>query len=247
MKLSSSATSAPIDLDALVGALPILADRWRKLRFATNGVLDESNHVHTGLNVTSGTHPFQDAHYGVRLRAPEGTAEFTVEVIEDSTERLRFRVASDGQETEVALHHPLRPTAIDTSSTVDTGTEWPTGGSARIETRTDFAGAHPHFALTARHRLFRGKGEVVVDASNRAEWTIRLSVYARGRSLARPLVAIASPLVRRRIQRAVDESLAKTARNVSSFNSELAHEVGGPPTSERIADYAMRKFFESLA
>jgi hypothetical protein len=241
LRIATSADSSPIDIVALAGALPLFADRWRALSFGPED-------GHPGLTVESGTHPLPGARYRLQLKGEsERSTVLGVEILEDNSTRTRLRLEAEGQTTELTVRHLLNPDAIETRSLVDTGGEWPMRGGLTVIMKVDLQKAHPAIHVDVEHRLLLVRAEAVVDTSNATKWTTRMTANVRGRSVLRPLTSVGLLLARPVVRRQMEKMHTGFASAVDAFNTRLADELGGTPTSDRIADYAMRELVENLS
>jgi hypothetical protein len=184
----------------------------------------------------------------MRLRGPDDrVTELRLEILEDGTPLTRIRLESAEQSTEIAVHHLLNPDVIEARSIIDAGGEWPMRGGIAVDAKVELQKAHPVVQISIDHRMLLAHAKAAVDASGATRWTTEMTASVRGRSFIRPLVAIALLLARSRVRREVEILHVGFASAVDTFNARLAEELGGQPTSERIADFAMREFLKSVA
>jgi hypothetical protein len=256
VQFRSSATTAPVDLPALVAALPALAARWRALKFESGVLTLDDGTRRPGLTLEAGTHPLPGTRY--RVVAPSGDHEsvdtWLVDLADDDSTRIRVRIANvDGRrQGQVELRHPLEPERVDATCVVDGAGGWLTQGTLTIDARVDLArlerarASHPQAEIVIRHRHLRGRTEIALEKSSPRRWTTTVLVSLRGAGVLRPAVALASPLLRRTVKKELDGITSALPARVDAFNKEMADRFGDPAPPDRIADGLLQDFLNEL-
>jgi hypothetical protein len=295
VRFSASATSAPVELAAVINALPEFAARWRALRFDGGTLVMDDGSANGGLTVEAGAHPIAGVRYRVvmpdrrsqdvttedraalarrlkrggdreevgrewarerreRVRAARDVLIWLVELSDDDAKHIRIRIHDPEAQsrTEVEVTRPNRPERIEVTWVGDNKGRWITRGSVTVEVHADLAtlttGARPHRLLSVRvrHRHARASARVDVDTSSSTQWTTSLEARARGAGALRPVVAFASPLVRRVAARQLQKAVREFPAKIDELNRDLTTRFGDPPSPERIAEVALHDLLHDL-
>ena len=245
MRVSTTSEFPPIDVAALVGAIPLFADSWRHLTIAADGVRTDDGRVLPGLAVTTGTHPVPGAQY--RITSPRTHDAVLVDLIADDASKLRLGIAdAEGEQSVlVEIEHPLNASAIEASWAAHLGDQWPMRGGLHARARVEFAGTHPRLTAEISHRYLTASAEVTID-ERPSQWESRLDVHVHIRGWLRPVGAVVLFFTRRTVRRRVEQQHADISRQVTKFNEEMTKRFGTPPSSQRIADGAMAELLDAI-
>ncbi len=96
-----------------------------------------------------------------------------------------------------------------------------------------------------KHTFLTGAGDIEV-ALVRSEWRLTAHLKVRGRSIARPAVAVAGLVGRPWIKRQIAAGIKEAPAAVARFNAELADQCGGLVTATTVADAAWRELEKAL-
>lgn len=268
IRVGAQTTLSAIDVRTLAAVLPALAMRWRGLPFEQGVYVPAAGPRREGLRVEQGSHPHPGTRYLVLLASAhvpnppdEGVGDeprpvkMLVELLADDIHRLRIRVQRVGgpDVVEAELRRPDRPESItvDVAGTVPGG--WPAGGpftvkaGIALDQMPPVQSSGPQLVAEAKHRRAYGWVDAAIRAAGAGFWTVEVAIRVRGRGVARPIVAVLAPVVRRYAQRGLDAFLDRLPTEVDQFNRELREEFGLSPDPEQIADRVLNDFLASLA
>src|SRR5574341_74024 len=168
---------------------------------------------------------------------------------------VRFRDPEGSYAAEVQLHRPHRPERIivDVRTTIDPiEFEWLTRGP--IVVHVCFApdqlppagGSTPPLIAEVRNPRGKAEAEMRVEERGSRSWTIVVDVRARGRGLARPIVAVLAPLARRYVRPEFEFLMAQLPKWVDELNGLTYEEYGANPAPEQLADELFDEFLSGV-
>ena len=268
IRIGAQVSLSAIDVRTLAAVLPALARRWRGLRFEQGVYVSATGQRREGLRIEQGSHPrpgtryllmFDPAHSSEPQDEGVGDepvpAKTLVELLADDIHRIRIRVRRVGgpDVVEAELRRPYRPEGItvDVAGTVPGG--WPAGGPFAVEAGiavdqmppTQSRG--PQLVVEARHGRAQGRADVAIREADAGFWTVDVAIRARGRGVARPMVAILTPFLRRYAQRGLDAFIGRLPEEIDQFNQELREEFGPSPDPEQVADKVLNDLLAGVA
>jgi hypothetical protein len=247
-----SLTSKPVDIATLVAVVPALADKWRAVAFADGAAVVNGSPTDR-LTVVNGVHPLPGAQYRVRVSGPEQT--WLADVIRDAPDALQFRLTEREHEQtiEVTVCRPSAPDELDVTATIEGQGGWWTPGRLSFALSADLAAlesphpSQPQVRAEMSHPRLRAHLTLALDASQRDDWTVTLDGAMRGRGLARPIVAAASPVLQVLLRRYAKRWANDFAARVDEFNRTLAAHFGSPASPDKIAEAVLRDFLATVA
>jgi hypothetical protein len=183
-----------------------------------------------------------------------------IEILGDDRRRLdvRLRDLEGSYAAEVQLHRPDRPERIivDVRRTIEPiDWHWLIGGPIAVHVcfapdQLPPAGGStpgtPPLVAEVRHPRGNAAAEMRVQGAGRGSWTIVVDVRARGRGLARPIVAVLAPLVWRYLRPEFELFVAQLPKSVDELKHVAYEEFGGNPGPEQLADELFDGFLSGV-
>lgn len=187
------------------------------------------------------------------VRAEPVLTTALVDLLEDDLHRIRIQRVGGPDVVQAELRSPHRPERIDIDVTGTVPGGWPTGGPFTAEAGLALDqlppahGSAPQLVAQARHRRAQGRAEVAIREADAGSWTVDVTIRARGRGLARPIVALLTPFLRGYAQRGLDAIIGRLPEQVDHLNHGLREEFGPLPDPEQMADKVLKDLLDDVA
>lgn len=253
--LHEDALTEPVDVDQLRTSIGRWLEACHDLDITSAGTLAAADGVRrASLSLIAGEHPRPGATYRlVEAHAYEHEGELhhridqtDIEVLADQPDlvQLQFRKHGASEVTSVTIEPADRPTTctIDLQGSIE--------ASIVISLDEVPSGRSPQVEITALHRFAAVEATVAISVdpgipAGRWRWTFRAE--GRGRSIVRPIAALAWIFTRRRVQAEVDRLVDEVlGEGVPALNAILTEQTADGSTPDDGARRTIDAWVEQL-
>jgi hypothetical protein len=180
-----------------------------------------------------------------------------IDLLGDDPRRLevRFRDPKGSYAAEVQVHRPDRPERmiVDVRRTIEPiEWNWLTGGPIVVhvcfvpDQLPPAEGSTLPLVAEVRHPRWNVEAEMRVQETGGGSWTIVVDVRARGRGLARPIVAVLAPLAWRYFRPAFEPFIAQLPKLVNETTDAIYELYRANPGPEQLADELFDGFLSGV-